>query len=928
MTITNQPARNEYTGSAGQTIFNYTFKIFSNTDLNVYVTPAGQVANDASDLTTAYTVSGVGDEAGGSITLTSGVDNNTLVTIVSNVPTDRVVDYQNNGDFIPSTVNSDLDRVVSIAKKVEDLANRSLLTEQSQQLCHPLSLPKPLSQRLLRWKDDCSGMENVLINETWRGIVDNLTSTSSTDSLSANQGNILKGLVDTINATLQSDDNSLSDLQEIVDYIKLNRSDIDSLSISDIAGLQPELDGKASSGHNHDSAYATTGHDHDSDYLGITAKAVDSDKLDGLDSTDFLGATAKAADSDKLDGLNSTDFALSNQVLTDVPVNALFTDTDTNTWRGIVDNLTSTSATDSLSANQGKELKDLVDTINTTNASSGHNHVDDYLGITAKAADSDKLDGLNSTDFLGATAKAVDSDKLDGLNSTDFLGVTAKAADSDKLDGLTGTDFNAVVGTYQTSDNGSGWIKVTLPWNTNSLKMIKFTVSVYSGYKQYTYDISGYMYSTTNQWHNPRCLFKGSGTLSPTVYAGRETNGKAYITIPHLNYSSVIVHSVQSGYSGGTAGDRIDTGWIIAADSSTPNYVTVPVEVIKHSGNSSGDTIKVADGAEATPAITFDSDTDTGFYRSASGNIGVTCNDNTQLQFGAGTYGINMDSAIYLDNNDINGVHQLHFDDNTRFVSESSGYLNFKYGASGAGGIRLLNASGTQRGYLYAASDGIGVLNHGGNWALKIASGSDSWTSLGYNGSAKIQTTTDGVNVIGHTETDKLYFSGSNSYFYSDSTNRVAYTGGDLYIKPAVGNYYNYAAKQYHGNTSGDNHYFRGNDITGNGWSISGAGNASFDNIKAPSKVTSALGYHKCNSSGIITQWGTYTMTSSSTQDFYLCITMPNSLRSVVITPTTDQDDNMNYYVKNKYNNMFRVKRTAGNWSSSNWTFNFIAIGY
>jgi hypothetical protein len=35
-------------------------------------------------------------------------------------------------------------------------------------------------------------------------------------------------------------------------------------------------------------------------------------------------------------------------------------DTDTNTWRGIQDNLTSTSTTDSLSANQGKWLKDNV----------------------------------------------------------------------------------------------------------------------------------------------------------------------------------------------------------------------------------------------------------------------------------------------------------------------------------------------------------------------------------------------------------------------------------------------------------------------------------------------------------------------------------------------------------------------------------------
>jgi len=30
------------------------------------------------------------------------------------------------------------------------------------------------------------------------------------------------------------------------------------------------------------------GHDHDSDYLGISAKAADSDKLDGIDSTGFV----------------------------------------------------------------------------------------------------------------------------------------------------------------------------------------------------------------------------------------------------------------------------------------------------------------------------------------------------------------------------------------------------------------------------------------------------------------------------------------------------------------------------------------------------------------------------------------------------------------------------------------------------------------
>ena len=37
---------------------------------------------------------------------------------------------------------------------------------------------------------------NAVFTDTWRGIQDNLTSTSTTDSLSANQGRVLKGLVD------------------------------------------------------------------------------------------------------------------------------------------------------------------------------------------------------------------------------------------------------------------------------------------------------------------------------------------------------------------------------------------------------------------------------------------------------------------------------------------------------------------------------------------------------------------------------------------------------------------------------------------------------------------------------------------------------------------------------------------------------------
>lgn len=155
--------RNEYTATASQTVFNYTFLIFTNQDLNVFITPSGQEANDSTDLTTAYTVDvgTIGNPGGGFITFDSGVSAGDLVTIVSSIVEDRTTDYQNSGDFLPDTVNNDFDRVVSIAKQTSDEAARTLVFQQSLQNASSLILPNPSATQFLRWRSDETGMENV-----------------------------------------------------------------------------------------------------------------------------------------------------------------------------------------------------------------------------------------------------------------------------------------------------------------------------------------------------------------------------------------------------------------------------------------------------------------------------------------------------------------------------------------------------------------------------------------------------------------------------------------------------------------------------------------------------------------------------------------------------------------------------------------------
>ena len=72
----------------------------------------------------------------------------------------------------------------------------------------------------------------------------------------------LKELIDNIMRILQSPDTELDELREIVAYIKQNKRILDTLGISNIAGLQDALNGKAPTSHNHDDRYSRLGHTH------------------------------------------------------------------------------------------------------------------------------------------------------------------------------------------------------------------------------------------------------------------------------------------------------------------------------------------------------------------------------------------------------------------------------------------------------------------------------------------------------------------------------------------------------------------------------------------------------------------------------------------------------------------------------------------
>ena len=129
-----------------------------------------------------------------------------------------------------------------------------------------------------------------------------------------------------------------------------------------------------------------------------------------------------------------------------VPADAKFT--DTNTWRGVQDNLTSTATDQSLSANQGKVLKGIVD----GKAASSHTHDDRYY---TESEMNTKLNGKANASHTHDDRYYTESEMNTKLNGKANSSHTHNYAGSGSAGG-TANSVNGLTFAAQTTDPGAG----------------------------------------------------------------------------------------------------------------------------------------------------------------------------------------------------------------------------------------------------------------------------------------------------------------------------------------------------------------------------------------------------------------------------------------------------------------------------------------
>jgi hypothetical protein len=116
MTVSSTTTKVSYTGNGSTTVFAYSFKIFVEADIKVYVD------NVLKSLTTHYTLSGVGSASGGNVTFTAGNTpaSSTKVVFTRDIARTQLTDYVENDNFPAETHEAALDKLTFILQEIDN----------------------------------------------------------------------------------------------------------------------------------------------------------------------------------------------------------------------------------------------------------------------------------------------------------------------------------------------------------------------------------------------------------------------------------------------------------------------------------------------------------------------------------------------------------------------------------------------------------------------------------------------------------------------------------------------------------------------------------------------------------------------------------------------------------------------------------------
>jgi hypothetical protein len=179
--VNDTTPRNQYTASAGQTVFAYSFEIFEVTDIKVFKGSTLLTFASSPSGVTQYSVSGAGTTGGGNITLGGGATVNDIYTIVRDIPVKRTTDFPLSGPFVIDSLNTDLDKMIGMMGEREDEISRSIrLKDEDPSATLTLPLKADRASKVLTFSSTGNVETSITATDvsTVAGISSNITTVS------------------------------------------------------------------------------------------------------------------------------------------------------------------------------------------------------------------------------------------------------------------------------------------------------------------------------------------------------------------------------------------------------------------------------------------------------------------------------------------------------------------------------------------------------------------------------------------------------------------------------------------------------------------------------------------------------------------------------------------------------------------------------
>lgn len=142
MTVSSGTSRVSYSGNGSTTVFAYTFKIFANSDLEVYLKDDTTGVATLQTLTTDYTVSNAGNDSGGNVTFVVAPASGKTVIIRREIPYTQETNYVENDPFPAQAHEDALDKLTMLTQQNDRGVDRSIRKPVADAASISMELPK------------------------------------------------------------------------------------------------------------------------------------------------------------------------------------------------------------------------------------------------------------------------------------------------------------------------------------------------------------------------------------------------------------------------------------------------------------------------------------------------------------------------------------------------------------------------------------------------------------------------------------------------------------------------------------------------------------------------------------------------------------------------------------------------------------------